>query len=66
MVFYVIYYYVTTIQNNIYTKQTNLCISTGISGVQLSHNTEQEVTGSDEFVWTKMSGSVTIRPWDSN
>lgn len=53
MVFYVVYYYyVTIIQNNIYTKQTNLglSISTCISGVQLSHNTEQEVTGSDEFV----------------
>lgn len=52
MVFYVIYYYyyVTIIQNNIYTKQTNLSISMCISGVQLSHNTEQEVTDSDEFV----------------
>lgn len=53
MVFYVMYYYYyygTIIQNNMYTKQTNLSISTCISGVQLSHNTEQEVTGSDEFV----------------
>lgn len=52
MVFYVIYYYyfVTYYINNFYTKQTNLSISTCTSGVQLSHNTEQEVTGSDEFV----------------
>lgn len=50
MVFYVIYYYYYYVTIIFYTKQNNLSISTCISGVQLSHDTEQEVTDSDEFV----------------